>query len=238
MVTAIVNKAMTDTVTNIVATSNNPAIVLLAAGSSSRLGQPKQLVEINGEPLIVRQAKLALAASGNVLVVLGCNAEQYLPLLATLPITIVVNERWETGMGSSIATGVNAIAERALCAANTRCSSVLLLLVDQWQLELNDLNLLINRHRQQPTHIVVSQWLSAGQTASFGPPAIFPQSFFTKLIGLTGRQGAKAIIAEHKAQTIFVNLANAEADLDTPEQLANLLGCDKSKQSYENINSN
>src|SRR4051812_6293642 len=91
--------------------STNPVLrfgaVILAAGSSTRMGQPKQLLELGGKTMIVRAAEAALASSAwPVVVVLGSNAEKIRPALARLPVLIVDNEAWPEGMASSIRIGI------------------------------------------------------------------------------------------------------------------------------------
>lgn len=184
-------------------------IVLLAGGSSSRLGQAKQLVQLNGESLLRRQCKLALELTDQVTVVLGSNADLMIGELADLPVTVVLNPLWSTGMASSISAGVKQIKE---------CSNAcLLLLVDQWLLTADDLKQLISAWQQSPNDI----WLSknVAKTAS-GPPVIFPSHCFSALENISGEQGAKPVIRDNIKIVKSIEMENAFTDLDTPEQLA------------------
>lgn len=190
--------------------NNDLTLLLLAAGCSSRLGQAKQLIEIYSKTLLEQQVECALAVSCNVTVVLGFQAQNMAKVLANYPVTIVVNDLWQLGLASSIAKGVEDIQH---------AQGVMLLLSDQWQLSPDDLRLLIRKQRQAPDKIIASCWFDAEKSKQFGPPVIFPKRFFSNLIGLKGEQGAKPIISENLSETIFVDVASASIDLDTPEQL-------------------
>ena len=227
--------------------------ILLAAGNSSRLGQPKQLVEINGESLLARQLTLAECHCYHSVIVLGYQAEQMQTALQverqrsqrqrktnaedkslnqTESWSVVHATNWQEGMGGSLASGIKHIlASEQLQESD----AVLLLLVDQWQLQSADMIKLIDCFYQHPDKIIVSDWCQGdhehkalGQNSentghnNFGPPVIFPARFFTNLSEHSGAQGAKAIISKQLDDVVFCEISNAEADLDTPEQLAAL----------------
>ncbi|NMP30907.1 nucleotidyltransferase family protein [Thalassotalea sp. M1531] len=192
------------------------AIIIIAAGNSSRLGQPKQLVHFQGEPLLLRQINLALSVSDNVYVVLGSQSEKFQSMLENMPVNVIDNENWQQGMGSSIACGFAQIGSVA---------AAMLLLVDQWRVTTDDLVLLVQSWQQQPDNIHACSWHnqevgSEKENVSFGPPVVFPKAFFTKLIGLSGQIGAKPILNKYLDHVQFHQIRNAEYDLDTPSQLA------------------
>jgi CTP:molybdopterin cytidylyltransferase MocA len=193
-------------------TSDHFAIVVLAAGQSSRLGQMKQLLAVNDKSLVEVQLELALKASSNVYCVLGFQAEQVLPCIDHLPITTIINSDWAGGMASSIAAGVKALS--------TDIKAVMVVLVDQWQLAAAELI----RHRDswqgnQYMIIVAQDKVSAELKSKIGPPVIFPQKYFAELTQLTGEQGAKPLLHKYQNALLKVPLANAFIDVDTPEQL-------------------
>ena len=101
--------------------------VILAAGASVRLGRPKQLLEIDGQPLVVRAAEAALGAgAAPVVVVLGANAEQIRPVLRGVDVGLVLNQDWNDGMASSVRAGLHALGQITL-----RLDAVLLAVCDQ-----------------------------------------------------------------------------------------------------------
>jgi molybdenum cofactor cytidylyltransferase len=188
----------------------NCAAVLLAAGASTRLGQPKQLVLLNGESLLRRTARLALEAGCSpVFVVLGFQPQQMRPELETLPVQITVNPQWQEGMGSSLRCGMT-----ALCEARPQPQAVLVLVCDQPRLSLNHLQELLARHKAVATLITASVY--ATRT---GVPAIFSASLYPELLATAGEQGARNLIRAHAAEVQGIPWPEGELDLDLPEDL-------------------
>ena len=134
---------------------NSLGTILLAAGSSSRLGQSKQLLDMDGEPLVRRQARLLLSLKPACLVVVT-GAEQHAveQALEGLPVRAVHNPRWADGMGHSLACGIAAMPERVRGA--------LLLLCDQWKITSADLSALSGGWQQEPLSVVMAKWAAAG----------------------------------------------------------------------------
>jgi len=198
------------------------ALLLMAAGSSSRLGQPKQLVEIiskNNAPytLLQRQASImdTICSSFNAQAycVLGFESDCMIKHLGNCnsahSLTIIDNANWSQGLSTSIAKGVSLVASDA--------SAVLIFLVDQWQLSIENLSQLLIQWQKQPELIHVAR---LGD--SFSPPVIFPRRFFKELIKLSGDEGAKKVIKNNIEQVQSIKMASAFVDLDTPEQLNGL----------------
>ncbi len=185
------------------------AIIVLAAGCSARLGQPKQLINYHHQTLVERQLQLALRISSNVSCVLGFDAQRIQQKIAHLDVKVVENQQWQQGLASSIACGVNHVADD--------CEAVMLLLVDQWQLQVADLQKLTAQWCKNPQTIVAT---SAEHLKAFGPPVIFPQAYFKQLASLQQGQGAKSLLKQYQDKVIFVAMESAFVDLDTPEQLA------------------
>ncbi|MGX2038912.1 nucleotidyltransferase family protein [Methylocaldum sp. MU1018] len=194
---------------------NEPKIglVLLAAGGSRRLGEPKQLLAWRGESLLRRAAKAALASRcAPVVVVLGANAEALGNELAGLRLSSVINPDWEEGIGGSIRSGLAALGETA-----PELDAVLLALCDQALIEHRHLNGLIEAFRVSRPAVVASRYGDA-----FGAPALFHRPLFGDLDGLAGDQGAKKIILRHLESAVFVDLPEASLDIDTAEDYARL----------------
>jgi molybdenum cofactor cytidylyltransferase len=196
--------------------SESLAIVLLAAGGSTRLGQPKQLVPVDGEALVLRTARSLLRLEpAAMLVVTGCDSDRVKEQLAGLPLQIVHNAEWKEGMGTSIACGVKNLPERI--------GGVLIMLCDQWRVNSADLKRLFEAWNTDISDIVAARWKN-GKTFIFSPPAIFSGSLFHELENLTGDQGAKRIIEEFKGKTTFVEMENAAFDVDEKDDLKSLTG--------------
>ena len=192
---------------------NTCAAVILAAGASTRLGQPKQLVCIGGEPLLVRTVRLAREAGCEpVVVVIGFEAQRMREALAGIPAVIVENPGWQSGMGSSLRFGVAALAQVV-----PGSSAVLLLVCDQIALSAGFLNELRRVHELSEKPITAAHY--AGRA---GVPAIFTARFFPELLKVEGDRGARAILERHAAEVALVEFEDGVIDLDTPEQLRHL----------------
>jgi molybdenum cofactor cytidylyltransferase len=179
--------------------------VVLAAGASTRLGRPKQLVEVEGTPLVVRAARTALDADlGPVIVVLGAGADAVEPSLQRLDIACTRNARWQEGMGTSIAAGVEA------AAADPRCDAVILMTCDQPRVLAGHLGALATAWRSGHGDAVGSAY-----GGSVGIPALFARSRFAALSALAPRTGAKALLADAAS----VPCEACAVDVDTPDDL-------------------
>jgi molybdenum cofactor cytidylyltransferase len=182
--------------------------IVLAAGASLRLRQPKQLVLIEGESLVRRTARLALEAGcAPVAVVLGFEAERMAAELDGLAVQIVVNANWSSGMGCSLASGVAALRQ-----ACPEMDALLLLVCDQLRLEATHLRDLLARHRSAAAAITASAY--AGRA---GVPAVFGRRLFPELERIEGDRGARELIVRHGAQTVA--WPDGAYDLDMPEDL-------------------
>ena len=194
------------------------ALLLLAAGGSQRLGEPKQLKAIEGEPLIRRAARTALAvrlAGGQphpVVLVLGAHAERIRPHLQDLPIAFVENPLWSEGMASSLRAGLGRILE-----VKPQVRGVLVMLADQPLLEASHLEAILATQRSSGRDVIASHYGD-----HLGPPAYFAREHFPALQALRGDVGAKALLKSLNALPVPVS-ADAGEDLDTPEDYSRLL---------------
>jgi molybdenum cofactor cytidylyltransferase len=183
------------------------AAVVLAAGASRRLGQPKQLILIEGESLLRRTARLALQAGCTpVVVVLGFEAERIAAELAGVAAEVVVNANWSNGMGSSLACGVAAV-RRARPETD-----VLLLVCDQPRLSTKHIRNLLDRHTHHAATITASAY--GGRS---GVPAVFASTLLPELERIEGDRGARDLIFRIGAQT--VDWPDGSYDIDVPEDL-------------------
>jgi len=181
--------------------------IVLAAGASTRFGGIKQLVRIDGRPLLHTTVSRAVEVAGAAtIVVLGANAAELAPLLTHTPATIVVNRDWREGIGSSIRAGV-----ARLPAA---CTGAMLMLADQAAVTAQDLQRLVGTWRRQPEYIAAA--LYAGAT---GVPAVFPRASFRQLAELRGDIGARMLLQRNPDRVVRVPMDSAALDIDTPEDL-------------------
>ncbi|TXH25511.1 MAG: nucleotidyltransferase family protein [Cyclobacteriaceae bacterium] len=187
-------------------------ILLLAAGNSSRLGQSKQLVEVNGMPLLRKSAITALQTNYPVLVVLGAQANAHQKVIADLKTEVVLNPDWRLGMGSSLKTGLNLLVEKY-----PALQAVLVLVCDQPYLTTTHLNTLIHKLETESQAIIASAYAD-----TWGVPAIFRKELFTNLLQVADAAGARKIIQQLSDQVHSVKFENGEIDLDTPQDLLHL----------------
>jgi molybdenum cofactor cytidylyltransferase len=190
-----------------------PAIVL-AAGASSRLGQPKQLIEYHGETLLARAIRLAREAGADpVFVVLGANLETILPAGLQDAAVPVVNKDWQEGISSSIQAGL-----RAVHGAFPATEGVVLLACDQPRLSAEHLRALRRAFSAEYGAVIVA----SGYEGALGTPAVFPRSAFRQLFELRGDKGARALFAKPPCRVITVPFPDGEIDIDTPADLDQL----------------
>lgn len=185
-------------------------LILLAAGASRRMGRPKQLLPIEGRPMIRHMAELVLRAPVDpVVVVLGAGAAQIEPVLAGLRVHVAINPDWAQGLGSSLRVGVESALRRA-----PDLSALVIALADQPTLPPGHLAELIARHRAGGCTAVAS--LTGPERV---PPLLFGRPWFARLRRIEGDTGARALLREHLAEVATVPLA-ANTDLDTPGDYA------------------
>jgi molybdenum cofactor cytidylyltransferase len=193
---------------------SSPALVLLAAGASNRLGNfPKQLLEFRGKTLIRRAAENALASKcQNVCVVLGAQAEKIKREIEDLPIEIVVNENWKQGMSSSLKCGLGKLLE-----IEPKLSAVAVMLADQPLVDSTIINRLIEVFLETQKPVV------AEYAETVGVPAIFSRALFDEILNLSADAGAKRIIKKYAASIKKIPVPEAAFDVDTQNDYENLL---------------
>jgi len=195
--------------------SDRFSCILLAAGGSRRLGQPKQLVERDGEALVTRGARSLLnLSSREVIVVTGSDESRILKKIENIPVKVVHNAHWDRGMGGSISAGVRSLPGDT--------AAVLILLCDQWKVDLRDLESLVKTWATDISGVFSAKWGRLDEEC-FGPPVIFPKSLFSELETLDPGQGARKLIRKYWRQVTFVEMKNAAFDLDEPDDLRRML---------------
>lgn len=185
------------------------AIIILAAGSSSRMGQAKQLLKIDGKTLLKRtvdEARTLLPSS--VFVVSGANADAITSELSNdRSIQICYNASWQEGMASSIKTGLQAAQSN-----NPAVKGYLISVCDQPFITAEIYAQLISIHKKNPRSIVASAYKNTS-----GVPVLFGSHYFPLLMALSGQEGAKKILSSPTLQILHVPFPNGYIDLDTPE---------------------
>ena len=189
------------------------ALLLLAAGASTRMGRPKQLLPYRGRTLLRHAAETAVASGcAPIVLVTGALHQELLAEVAGLPIQAINNEKWESGMASSIQAGLAAVAP-----AQPR--AVLIMLTDQPLVTPGLLQQLVAQQQHTQAPIVAAAY---GDT--LGVPALFARALLPALLQLQGQQGAVRLIASQGAAVGRVDFPAGLLDVDTPEQYAALLG--------------
>ena len=193
------------------------AAIILAAGSSSRLGgEPKQLLRHNGTSLVRRMANIALSLHvGPVVVVLGANGERVREELMGLPLIKPVNADWAEGLASSLRVGLTALADAPIDA-------FLILLTDQPYVTADLLRQLIDRRQKTGRGIVACRYRTGApvEPAHLGVPALFDNRYKPAFFHFTGDVGARKLIRQYPADCAEVPFPLGTVDLDTPEDIA------------------
>ncbi len=188
------------------------AAIIVAAGSSSRLGQPKQLILIEGEPLLQRAIRIASDAGASpVVVVLGAHRGLIESQVDLRNVAIVINDDWQEGLASSVRAGVAAVERDA-----PQASGLLLMTCDQPRVTAEHLRKMINAF----SGITEETAIASIYAAARGIPAIFPRSAVADLCALHGDKGARGLLAKSRWPVIEVPLEGGEIDIDRPEDLA------------------
>lgn len=186
--------------------------IILAAGASTRLGYPKQLLEHDGEPLVRRATTAALDAGARpVLVVVGSSSEEVSQALNGLDgVEILRNERWESGLASSLSAGLGAFS------ADKSIDGSLVMVVDQPLVESDALRRLIATFDEQ--HRIVA----SAYDDIVGVPVVIGSEHFAALMNLKGDEGAGRWLRARLAEVTQVDVASASVDIDTPEDAERL----------------
>lgn len=182
-------------------------IVILAAGASTRLGTPKQLLPLHGRSFLRHAAETALASVCQpIIVVLGAYAERLRQEVENLPVQVVENLRWAEGMSSSVGAGI-----AALEATSDKISAVVLTLCDQPFVSAQVINQLVKAYHVTGKPIVASEY-----AGTLGVPALFSRTFFSELKALTRGEQAKKVIRKHAHEVFGVPFPEGAIDIDTP----------------------
>ncbi len=187
------------------------AAIVLAAGGSTRLGRPKQLLRYRGKPLLLNAVERALRVAGSgVIVVVGAEPLRLRTVLRHHcgDLVVVNNPRWREGLATSLRAGIRAVPGSA--------AGVLVMVVDQARLEAADIARLADRWRRRP-----SRPAAAWYQGRAGVPAIIPRRWFGSLTSLEGDVGARQLLRRLNDLSL-VAMPEAGFDVDTPADVAAL----------------
>jgi len=184
----------------------NIGAVILAAGESSRLGQPKQLVQFRGKSLVSRAIDAAIEAGCSpITIVLGSDSKKIEDELAGTGVAIVINESWRAGIGTSIRAGAQNLLSQA-----PNLEAIVLLVCDQPFVDARVIKGLIELRQKTDKSIVASAY-----SGTLGVPALFDRSCFQELLALGDDTGAKSIIMRNRGRVAEFPFLQGEIDIDT-----------------------
>lgn len=194
----------------------NTSIIILAAGASSRMGMPKQLLMIEGKTLIRRVSEMAIDTSCHpIVVVLGANKEPIRKEIEKIPLTIIENPKWEDGMSSSMKMGLV-----GAYMTEKEIDAVIFLTVDMPFVSPKLINEMITKATENPD----SQIVACSYENQIGIPVLFKRSLFNDLLELKGDEGAKKIVLKNKEKTSLIDFPEGKFDLDTIDEYWNFVG--------------
>jgi molybdenum cofactor cytidylyltransferase len=184
--------------------------IILAAGASTRMTEPKPLLLWRGEPFIRHIARTAVSAGlSPVVIVAGAHTPEIRAAVADLPVTLVHNPDWEAGQSTSVRCGLRALPDTI--------GSAVFLLADQPHIPLELVTALKDQHAQTLSPIVAP--LIDDRR---GNPVLFDRVTFTDLLSLTGDVGGRAVFARHPITYVPWHEASLLLDVDTPEDYQRL----------------
>ena len=199
------------------------AAIILAAGGSKRMGQPKQLLPVGGMPMVRRVTESVCAAGlDQVILVAGANAKAVEGAVAGLPVELVTNKDWAAGLSGSLRLGI--------CALRKEIQAALMVLADQPALTPDLLRALTARYLATRAPIVVPYF-----EGRRGNPVLFARKLFPDLMSVQGDQGGRALFARYQQQMERVETHDPAVllDIDTRQDYE---GIQERQEGYERQN--
>jgi len=185
--------------------NNNVAILIMAAGGSSRLDSPKQLLKWGNDYLINHVINTAFEAGvGPIKLVLGCRSEEVRKVLLNKDIAVLINPAWQNGMSSSIKAGIAAL--------DNDVDAVLIMLVDQPFVSVDLLRLLAVKIGEKEIEIAAPR--VAGQQCN---PVAFKRCLFPEMMDISGDRGAKALLKGRRVGWVDWPDERLALDIDSRE---------------------
>lgn len=190
------------------------AVLILAAGNSSRMGVPKQLLKWKDTNLLQHTINTVNALrSDAVFVVLGAHYNAIIAQINVESATVMYNPNWEVGMGNSIAFGVNEIKK-----LHPEVEAILITLSDQPLINVSYLKLIVENYHLNKHKMVCTLY----KNNKLGVPAIFNQVYFEALKKLNHDKGAKDLLTKYASQIVHVDGMDVVSDIDTKDDYQKL----------------
>lgn len=188
--------------------------LLLAAGSSSRMGEPKMLLPFRGGTLLQHIVnEINGLTDARLMVVTGCYHELLLNVLQQLQVSFIYNEQWRDGMGSSIKKGMEYIMQQY-----SNAPRVMLLVVDQPYISTGLLQQMLDEMERSKQKIIACSY-----AGTIGTPVLFDKTYFSKLLLMKGDKGAKQLVLQSVADLQTIDFPQGAIDIDRPEDYSTLL---------------
>ena len=192
---------------------NSCGIVILAAGASTRLGKPKQLLQYRGKTLLAHAINEAVNSNADaIVVILGKDADLFKKEIDDGKVRVAINSSWEEGMASSLRLGLD-----TLLNDKPYIDAVIFMVCDQPYVLSSILNELITTQQKTTKQIVTCNYGD-----SIGPPALFHKKYFKDLMKLSGDTGARKIVQENMNDMTTILFPEGEIDIDTEEDYEKL----------------
>ncbi|HET7001659.1 MAG TPA: nucleotidyltransferase family protein [Puia sp.] len=187
-------------------------IIILAAGSSSRMGELKQLMKFKNKTFIQHIVGEAILANLYPLVcVTGYQSDLIKESLSGLDVSLVYNRQWPEGMGSGISAGVKYILQSDI-------DSVILAVSDQPYVSSELFGTMVEMKEESGKGIVACSY-----AGTLGTPVLFGRNYFDWLISLNGNQGAKNIVKLNLPDVYTVEFEKGSVDIDTQQDYEKLI---------------
>jgi len=195
-------------------TVEHTAVVILAAGKSSRMGTPKQLITYKRKSLLRHAVESALeTVMRPVIVVLGAHTNAVKKEMEGLNVELIENREWEEGMASSLRCGLAAVQKMS-----NDVDGIIFMVCDQPFVTKSLLNRLLRAQNKTGFPIVASSY-----EGNLGIPALFHKSLFAKLMNLKGDTGARKLIRQDESLVTTVAFPKGMIDIDTKADYEALL---------------